>query len=56
MKALEEYQDETHRNLRKTQRRRERLEAIAKANGFETWYKMTTAIINAKEPITIKPI
>lgn len=49
MKKLEPYENENHRNRRKQQRRRERLEAVAHANGYPTWYKMVTAVLKAAE-------
>lgn len=46
MKKLEEYEDPKHRNRRKIERRRERLDEAAKAAGFESWSKAETAVLN----------
>lgn len=48
-RKTETYENETHRNRRKQQRRRERLDAVAKANGFDTWYRMVTAMLKEAE-------
>lgn len=50
-KPLETYTDEAHRNRRKISRRRDDLNAIAQAAGWDSWSQYETAVRQGKVKI-----
>ena len=47
--------DTPERRRKRQQRRRDKLHKIAQDNGYESWYRLTTAIINGEVTLTKNP-
>lgn len=54
MKKIEEYKNETHRNRRKINRRRDALNELAQTAGWANWSEYETAVKNGVVQITGK--